>query len=81
MSIRPGSVIASNPAQVCWRWRQSCGFTLDEAAAALGISRSRVAEYDRSAVRGRGTDVTPPCAVRVLMRAISSGQVPEPWPE
>lgn len=63
------------------KWRQETGLTLDEAANALGISRSRVVDYDQGAVRGRGTDATPPYAVRVLMRLIANEKVPKPWPE
>ncbi|ODT23979.1 MAG: hypothetical protein ABS54_10060 [Hyphomicrobium sp. SCN 65-11] len=63
------------------RWRKQVGFTQDEAADALGISKSQVANFDAGKDRASGRPATPPLAVRSLMTAIAMGQVPQPWPE
>ena len=65
------------------RWREQMGFTQDEAAEALGVTRSQVANWDAGKVRGRkrGGPSTPPLSVRRVMTALDIGQLPEPWPE
>ena len=63
------------------RWRTQLGLTQDEAASALGCSKSQVANWDAGKDRARGTPAVPPFAVRVLMTLQAQGQSITPWPE
>lgn len=63
------------------RWREQLGFTQDEAAEALGISRSQVANLDAGRDRATGKPALPGLALRTLMTAIAMDEVPQPWPE
>lgn len=73
---------ASRMAETAFRrWRKQLGFTQDDAAHALGCSKSQVANWDAGQDRARGTPASPPLAVRVLMTALAQGQGITPWPE
>ncbi len=62
------------------RWRTEMGFTQDEAAEALGLSKSQIINLDAGIDRTRGRASIPSLAVRHLMRAIAEGKLLEPWP-
>jgi transcriptional regulator with XRE-family HTH domain len=63
------------------RWRKQQGLTQEEAAAALGVSKSQVANWDTGVNRSRGNPAAPPYAIRCLMTNIAMDSKPTPWPE
>lgn len=65
------------------RWRRQMEFTQEQAAEALGVSKSQVANWDAGVVRGksRGERATPSLAIRCLMTNIAMDSKPTPWPE
>lgn len=63
------------------RWRRQQGFTQDEAAEALGVSKSQVANWDAGRDRATGKPSIPGMAVRSLMTAIAMDDIPQAWPE
>jgi DNA-binding XRE family transcriptional regulator len=63
------------------RWRQQQGFTQEEAAEALGLSKSQVANLDAGWDRTRKKPIVPSLAIRSLMTAIAMDEIPQPWPE
>lgn len=63
------------------RWRKQQGFTQEDAAAALRVSRSQVANWDKGKDRATGKPVTPSYAIRCLMTNIAMDSKPTPWPE
>lgn len=63
-------------------WRKEMGFTLDQAAAAVGASKSQVQNWDAGEDRGRpGRKSVPPRSTRILMRLLAGKVDVEPWPE
>ncbi len=62
------------------RWRREMGFTQEQAAEVLGLSRSMIVNFDAGEVRGTGEPAVPTLAVRCLMRAIADGIELKPWP-
>jgi transcriptional regulator with XRE-family HTH domain len=63
------------------RWRTELGYTQAEAAGALGVSHSQVANWDAGMDRASGNPAVPPKAIRILMQLEAEGQKVEPWPE
>lgn len=63
------------------RWRDQMGFTQDEAAEALGVSKSQVANWDAGRDRSNGKPAIPGMAIRSLMTSVAMDQIPQPWPE
>jgi transcriptional regulator with XRE-family HTH domain len=63
------------------RWRKQVGFTQEEAADALGLSKSQVANLDSGWDRTRKKPITPSLAIRCLMTNIAMDNKPTPWPE
>lgn len=63
------------------RWRRQVAITQEQAAEALGVSRSQVVNWEIGRDRATGKAVVPGLAVRSLMTAIAMGQAPQPWPE
>lgn len=63
------------------QWLAYCDLTYVEAAAALGISESTVANYVRGETRGGdgGVAARPSYAVRVLMTLIANGDKVKEW--
>ena len=74
--------IGHMPNQTSFRnWRDQVGFTQEEAAEALGLSKSQVANLDLGWDRTRKKPLTPSYPIRVLMTAIAMDSVPTAWPE
>jgi DNA-binding XRE family transcriptional regulator len=63
------------------RWRLECGFTQQQAAKALDISKSHVENYDKGINRTSKEKAIPPYAIRVLMTIIAQKLVVSAWPE
>lgn len=63
------------------RWRRQVRLTQQEAADALGVSRSQIANWESGKDRASGRSIAPGLAIRSLMTAIAMGQVPQAWPE
>ena len=63
------------------RWRRQVGLTQEQAAEALGLSRSMIINFDAGHNRASGEPAVPTLAVRHLMRAIAEGKQLEPWPD
>ncbi len=63
------------------RWRLQMGFTQDEAAEALGVSKSQIANWDAGKDRATGRPSVPGRAIRSLMTAVAMDEIPQPWPE
>lgn len=62
------------------RWRRQVGYTQEQAAEALGLSRSMIVNFDAGQNRGSGEAAVPSLPVRYLMRVIADGLDLEPWP-
>jgi len=62
------------------RWRKQVGLTQEQAAEALGLSRSMIVNFDAGEVRGTREPAIPSLAVRRLMTVLADGQEPKPWP-
>jgi DNA-binding XRE family transcriptional regulator len=63
------------------RWREECGLTQEQAAKALGLSRSRIQHYDKGVSRSSKLPAIPSKAERTLMAVIAKRLLLEPWPE
>jgi DNA-binding transcriptional regulator YiaG len=63
------------------KWRTQLGLTLEQAAAALRVSRSQIANWDAGVDRASKRSAAPPYAVRCLMTVIANGETPKSWPE
>lgn len=63
------------------RWRRQMGFTQDQAAEELSVSKSQVANWDAGKDRSSGRPAMPPVAIRRVMTAIAMDEIPQPWPE
>lgn len=61
-------------------WRDRMGWTQDEAAENLGLSKSQVANFDAGVSRTSGEAAIPSLATRKLMTAYARGIELEPWP-
>lgn len=62
-------------------WRDKMGFTQDDAAAALGVSKSQVANWDAGKDRANGKRAAPGLAARKLMALLIRGEDIKAWPE
>lgn len=62
------------------RWRREVGLTQEQAAEALGLSRSMIINLDAGRNRTSGEPAAPSLAVRYVMRLIADGIEIEPWP-
>jgi hypothetical protein len=64
------------------RWQFKNGFRQQEAADLLKISLRQVQDYARGTSQHTDKPISPPYAVRILMRLIDEGlPTPPEWPE
>jgi DNA-binding transcriptional regulator YiaG len=63
------------------RWRHRMGYTLADAAVALGVAASTCQNWDIGFDRGTKKPAAPSLAHRVLMRLLADDRMVEPWPE
>lgn len=62
------------------RWRRQVGYTQEQAAEALGLSRSMIINLDAGINRTNREPAVPTLAIRYVMRVIADGLDIEPWP-
>jgi len=63
------------------RWREQLGLTQDQAAEALEVSKSQVANWDAGKSRSRGVKAVPSTPIRAYMTALAMGYPLTPWPK
>lgn len=63
------------------QWRDRMGWTQEQAAEALGVTKSQVANWDAGVDRGSKRPSKPGLAVRSLMSVLIRGESVQPWPE
>lgn len=54
-------------------WRKRLGFSRAAAASALGLSESRLIDYERGRTRGRETEAPIPRVVELACAAVAAG--------
>lgn len=63
------------------RWREQMRFTQDQAAEALEVSKSQIANWDAGTSRSRGSKAIPSTPIRAYMTALALGYPLTPWPK